>query len=179
MRRVHNLVLLPSFLLLLGLLYDPKYKKIISVVSVVTFFIVLISFNFYGKTFKYYQNFISFLTSSKSVSEYQRFFDGSTPRDYALSAYIKSHTNSSDNIFIWGNNAQVYALSNKLPPGRYTVAYHMQSTKESLKETLDAIHIAKPKYFIVTSEKFPPSFPIPTYKQKTIIFDSVIYELLY
>ena len=28
----------------------------------------------------------------------------------------------SDNIFIWGNNAQVYKLTEKLPPGRYTVA---------------------------------------------------------
>lgn len=175
----YMLVLLPSFMLLLGLLYDPKYKKIISVISVITFFVVLTSFNFYGKTFKYYQNFISFLISSKTVSQYQSFFDGSTPRDYALAAYINSHAKKDDNIFIWGNNAQVYALTNKLPSGRYTVAYHMQSTKESLKETQDAIQIAKPKYFIVASEKFPPTFPLPAFKQKIIIFDSVIYETVY
>ena len=42
-----------------------------------------------------------------------------------LPIIIKLYAKPSDNIFIWGNNAQVYKLTNKLPPGKYAVAYHI------------------------------------------------------
>lgn len=171
------LVLLPSFSLFLGLLFlDKKFQKIYFIFLVFLLILLSKSFTVYGKTNRYYQNFISFITGSKSVYEYRSFFDRNTPKDYDLAQFIKTNTNNNDNIFIWGNNAQVYKLSNKLPPGRFTVLYHITASNEYLNETLYAIKRIKPKYIIVTSLKNPSPFDLNDYTYKLNINNSLIYE---
>lgn len=173
------LVLLPSLMLMISLLYDREYKKIVGIMLVIASFFVFSSFTFFGKTWGYYPNYLSFVTGQKSVADYQGFFDRSTPRDYAIASFIKSHTTEDDQIFIWGNNAQVYALSNKLPPGRYTVAYHMKASAQTLIETQKAIYEKKPKYIIVSPAKSPPPFPLQGYSQRIMLYDTLIYESLF
>ena len=36
---------------------------------------------------------------------------GNTPRDYEIAGYINLNIKTNDNIFIWGNNAQIYELN--------------------------------------------------------------------
>lgn len=171
------LVLLPTFSLFLGLmLWDKKFQKIYFIFLILLLLLISKSFTVYGKTNRYYQNFISFMSGSKSVNEYRRFFDRNTTNDYDLAQFIKTHTAPSDNIFIWGNNAQVYKLSNKLPPGRFTVLYHITASGEYLNETIFAIKRIKPKYIIVTSLKNPLPFNLNGYAHKLNINNSLIYE---
>ncbi|MBI2025941.1 MAG: hypothetical protein HYT06_01020, partial [Candidatus Levybacteria bacterium] len=122
------------------------------------------------------QNFVQFLIGQKNVYQYQRFFDGNTPNDYELASYINRVATKNDNIFIWGNNAQVYKLTNKLPPGRYTVTYHITSYEDGLSNTLDGLKRQKPKFIIIMGNvaKFP--FAIPQYLHKMNINGIDIYE---
>lgn len=171
------LMLLPSFCLFVALIMnDKKYRKI----GIVFLFIgiILISANFllYKKTSNYYQNFISLILGRKNVSTYQSFFDHQTVIDYELAQYIKNHTDLKDNVFIWGNNAQLYKLANKLPPGKFIVAYHMTASKETLKETEIALFKANPKYIIVTSPANFIPYSLSGYRQKISIDNSLIYE---
>ncbi|MDO8657934.1 MAG: hypothetical protein Q7K55_04290 [Candidatus Levybacteria bacterium] len=171
------LVLLPGFCLFLGLLLqDKKLQKIYAVFLILLIFLLSQNFTVYGKTNRYYQNFISFVKGSKSVYEYRKFFDRNTPNDYYLAEFIKMHTTQNDNIFIWGNNAQVYKLTNKLPPGRFTVAYHITAKPEYLNETLNDLRRAVPKYIIVTSRNNFIPFPLTGYTHKANINNSIIYE---
>lgn len=171
------LVLLPAFSLFLGLLiWDKRLQKVYILVLVFLLIILSTSFKVYGKTNKYYQNFISFVLNQKSLDSYRAFFDRNTPNDYELVQFIKTHTNDNDSIFIWGNNAQVYKLANKLPPGRFTVAYHMSANETYLKETLDAINKSDPKYIIVTSPKNPIPYSVINYSRIIKINNSTIYE---
>ena len=174
------LVLLPSFSLLLGLtIQDLKFRKIALPIFLISLFLILINFRFYGKTIFYYQNFLSFVTNGKSVYAYNRFFDRRTPTDYELAMYIKNNTSEKDSIFIWGNNAQVYTLAKKLPPGRYAVAYHITSSKDGVKETQEDLDLAKPKLIIIMPYmKFFP-FTLSNYSQKIIIDDVAIYERVF
>ncbi|MEK7549067.1 MAG: glycosyltransferase family 39 protein, partial [Patescibacteria group bacterium] len=120
------LVLLPSFSLLVGLfLFEKKYKPQLAVFFIISLIFICLGFKFSGKTLSYYQNFASFIIGSKSVREYREFFDRRTPIDYEIATYIKSKTSTEDEIFIWGNNAQIYKMTDKLPPGRYAVTYHI------------------------------------------------------
>lgn len=174
------LVLLPSFSLLVGLIFwDKKWQKVTISLTVITVFVVLTNFSLSGKTMFYYQNFLSFLFHQKSVNEYQAFFDRRTPTDYTLSSFIKTHAGKDDQLFIWGNNAQVYVLSNKLPPGRYTVAYHMTATPQSIKETETTVLRVKPKFIIVTDMSRPLPFPLAQYEQKLMLNKSIIYERIF
>lgn len=174
------LVLLPSYILLLGLvLSNKKMQKITLTLSVLIFFLVAKNFNIYWKTFFYYQNYISFITNRKSVSSYMDFFDRKVSRDYEIAQFIKTHTTEKDNIYVWGNSAQIYKLTDKLPPGRYTVAYHVTSFRNAENETYEALKKSNPKYIIIESSKDFIPFPVPMYQSKIKIDDSTIYERIF
>lgn len=173
------LVLLPSIALLIGLIaLEKKYKPQLAIFFAGVLLLILTNFNLYGKTPFYYQNFASFLTGGKTVREYRAFFDKKTPIDYEIAEYIKSRTTNSDQIFIWGNNAQVYKLTEKLPPGRYTVAYHMTNYKDGYDNTQEAMQKANPKFIIVMPKQ--PMFPYSLYGYTNVVTieDVVIYERL-
>ncbi len=173
------LVLLPSFILFLGLFMSSVRKR--TYIASLLFLIIILSKNFtvYGKTPFYYQNFLSFLLGNKDASSYQAFFDRNTPKDYLLASFIKSHTNQKDSIFIWGNNAQVYKLVNKLPPGRFTVLYHITASEKYLKETKEAVINSNPKYIIQISKKDPIFLPLNNYSQRINIGGYQIYERIF
>jgi hypothetical protein len=177
------LVLLPSTVLLLGLAFDRKARKLKFLILGFLLFVIYsstvffkININTIEKTLLYYQNFALFITNNKSTIAYQEYFDRRVPRDYEVARFIAANTSHSDIIFVWGNNPQIYALSNTLPPGRYTVQYHISQSDKSIKETAEDIRRTKPKFIVILSEM--PSFPfaIGAYENKFILKGADIYE---
>lgn len=145
------LVIIPSFSLLWGLLVEEKQRRLLYG-GVIAFVILLVPNNFwiYGKTLWYYQNFISFFGGTKSTSSYQTFFDQNVQRDYLLAQFLRGKLKNQDGIFIWGDNPQIYSMVGKLPPGRYSVAYHITFYPDAVAETKTALQNKKPKYIVVT-----------------------------
>lgn len=177
------LVLLPSTALLFGLLFDRKAKKLrivilglllILVYSVNVFF--KISIQTIGKTFQYYQNFALFITNKRSLIKYQEYFDRRVPGDYAVAQFISNNTNPNDVIFIWGNNPQIYVLSNTLPPGKYTVEYHISQSAKAIEETTDDLKRTRPKYIIILSDMTNIPFSVGGYMDKYNLEGVNIYE---
>ncbi len=171
------LVAIPSLCLLLGLVLTKNKRFIFNFASLSLVIVLLfLNFSFYIKTAFYYQNFISFIIGQKNTYQYQRFFDGNTPNDYELAGYINRVARKTDNIFIWGNNAQVYKLTDKLPPGRYTVAYHITGYQDGIPNTKEGLEKNKPKFIIIMENvsKFP--FSLSGYTQKMNINGTNIYE---
>jgi hypothetical protein len=174
------LVLLPAFCLVIGLFaLNKHFSKIAGVLMLSVFIAVLLSFNFYIKTIFYYQNFAAFMLSKQSVTSYERFFDGSTPRDYELANFINLSAKASDNLFIWGNNAQVYKLTNKLPPGKYAVAYHITGYKDGYANTELGLEVNKPKFIIVMPNVPIFPFSLAGYDRRINIEGVNIYEKFY
>ncbi len=173
------LVILPSFCLLIGLfLLNKHFSKLAGTLAIASFIAVLLSFTFYVKTIFYYQNFISFVVDGKSVYAYQSFFDGSTPRDYEIAGYLNSHALPTDNLFIWGNNAQVYYLTQKLPPGKYTATYHITLYKDGYSNTLAGLRKKQPKFIVIMPNVSAYPFSLAAYNQVINIQNVPIYEKL-
>jgi len=175
------LVLLPSFCLLIGLIVNEKVtqtKKFLLIILVIVLALIFSVFrlNNVKKTMLYYQNTLLFVSGKMDVTSYQAFFDGKTPRDYQLASFIKMHTNQKDKILIWGDSAQIYALSKTLPINKYTVAYHILQNKQSIKETQNDIDQKKPKYIIVLTESKSFPFRINSYVNKFAVDRAIIYE---
>ena len=171
------LVLLPAFCLMIGLFsLSNKFSKLAGVLTLSTFIIVLLGFGFYAKTLFYYQNFISFAINSKSITSYQRFFDGSTPRDYEIANYILLHNKTNSNTFIWGNNAQVYSLIDSLPPGRYSVAYHITNYKDGLENTKEGLKKTPPQFIVIMPNAGRYPFSLSSYSLKINLKGVNIYE---
>lgn len=179
------LVLLPGFSLFFGLFFwNKKYsallfdkQKIILMLGfLLSLFFVYITFSLYSKTILYYQNFLLFIINRRSLFEYQLFFDRQTPTDYQLAQFIKTHTTNKDNLFIWGNNAQIYKMVNKLPPVRYAVSYHMTSSKNSLEETGFTLKKLAPRLIVIMPNQQPIPYKLIDYSLKYKIDNILIYE---
>lgn len=142
------LVLLPSFSLLLGYIFEKGKFLVLNLFLFVIFTIFLARyFALYPHNFSYYQNYFDFILGRKNIFSYQSFFDANATRDFDIASFIKSKA-KEESVFVWGDSAQIYAMAGKLPPGRYTVAYHILFYKDGLAETKKSIDEKKPKYII-------------------------------
>jgi hypothetical protein len=174
------LVLLPSFSLLIGFIFaNRRWKSFSIVLLLIILYLLFKNFWFYNKIVPYYNNFLSFTNSKKSLTAYQKFFDKRTPIDYQITDYLGPKLKKEDNIFIWGNNAQVYKLLEKLPPGRYTAAYHILNYKDGAENTIKGLVKNKPKFIILMPNVKPYPFPLSEYKQSIMLYDVNIYERIF
>lgn len=144
------LVMLPPLALFSGYVLDnKKLVKIMLPLLIVIILLVLQVFRLnFRKIIPYYSNYLSFVLNNKSVESYQAFFDKNTPRDYAIANFVKAKTSRYEEVFLWGDSAQIYVLAGKLPPGRYTVSYHITFYKDAILETREDISRKKPKYIV-------------------------------
>lgn len=174
------IMIIPSFCLMIGLiLYQKRERLFAAFFLILAFLLISHSFSFKGRLISYYANLIAFCSGREDVNSYQSFFDPNTSRDYEIARYIRVNTSKNDSIFIWGNNAQVYKLSNKTPIMRYTVAYHIVNYKTGISEMENAIKTKKPKLIIVMPDI--PAYPLDlgNYQQKIIIRNAIVYEKIF
>jgi len=140
----HYLIqILPPFCLLALSLW------IIPIIIFLVFIVNKYNFYFY-KTIAYYQNFYQ---KGNSLN----YFGSQVNSIYAISQYVVANTSVNDKIFIWGDEPNIYALSNRLPVGRYTVAYHIADFN-AYDETIIALKKSPPPiivYYSMPSRPFP------------------------
>lgn len=174
------LVLLPSFCLMIGVSISARKERFFLIILLALSIVAILNtFKLKAKFIPYYSNLISFCTNKKDVSSYQSFFDRNTPRDYELARYIRANTSSNESIFIWGNNAQVYKLSNKIPIMRYIVAYHITNYPTGFTEMQNAINSKRPKLIIVMPNVPPFPLSLNEYNEKINIRNATIYERIF
>ena len=131
------------------------------------------------KTAQYYTNYLSYLTGNSSFQAYASFFDTRTPRDHDIATYMLPLLQKDKQVFYWGDNAQMYYLTQSLPPGKYTAAYHIISSEESLKETREAFERVRPHYVVLFPAAAPFPYPMYNYEQRLSIQGAIIYERIY
>ncbi len=171
------LVILPSFCLFVGLMIrEKKLQKILTVSFVFLLVFLLSSFPLYYKTIAYYFNFIDFLKGGKSSIQYISFFDKRAVTDYKIANYMNSKTGEEDSIYLWGNNAQVYKMTGKIPPHRYTVLYHVTSYKDGFPLTISSLNSKKPKFIVIMQDKDLLPISLYDYRLTMEIENAQIYE---
>lgn len=171
------LVLLPSFALLVGSIFEKSEKKVINILLVIgVIFLALNHFTIYKKNLAYYKNYLDFMFNKKSVDEYYQFFDSRTPNDYKIANFINASTKKSETVFLWSNSAQIYALTGKMPINKYVVAYHLTFYEGAIRDTIKAIEEKKPKLIIQTEFQQIPRGILANYKFKYMLDGALVYE---
>lgn len=105
----------------------------------------------------YYQNFLNWVLKRESTDQYFSYFGTEVNQTYRIAKFVKLMTSPEDRIFVWGDDPMVYALSERLPTGRYTVAYHVVDFN-GYEESTTAIRTEKPP-LIITFQKESRPFP--------------------
>jgi hypothetical protein len=119
------------------------------------------------------------VTNHTSTENYQFYFDHNVPRDYAVAEYLRSMVKPNENVFIWGNSAQIYVLAKKVPPVKYTVAYHIAYNKKAIEETDTALQKTKPEFIVILPDEKQKPFSLANYQYVLTIKDTAIYERIY
>ncbi|MDD4135612.1 MAG: hypothetical protein PHN66_00910 [Candidatus Shapirobacteria bacterium] len=138
--------------------FKEKKKQILSACSLFLFIFIVFKFKFYFyPVFSYYSNFYSYTIGQKSKADYRNYFGSQTNDIYQISDFINTNTNSTDKIFVWGDQAYIYALSNRLPSSKYVASYHIadfngyQSTMNKIKANLPQFIV----YYSMLGRSFP------------------------
>lgn len=146
------LEVVPSLSLLLAFLLTkiklPEKLIIGAALLVLTVSIAFFRFWFYSP-FSYYENFLKFAFQQQNKNQYFNHFNPSVNRNYKVSNYLINRTKPSDKIFVWGDEPFIYALTRRLPAGRYAVAYHVIDFSGQ-NQTANALQAEKPKYIVKT-----------------------------
>ncbi len=173
------LLLLPAFCLIIGLVFEnKKIRKLLLNFILVIIFLLGLTFPIYVNIVGYYVNFIGYHAGLATAVEYRAFFDPITVTNYKVVEYIRQNSTPSETIFVWGNSPQVYKLTNKLPPGRFTVSYHVASSGNNLKETEVALQKSQPKLIIILpDEAYKYPYSLENYIEDMVIGSAIIYRL--
>lgn len=175
----HYVLLSLAPLVLTGSYLLSRKRKNLIAVGMYAVLVAYLAFHFkpypLQKSFLYYGNFLGYLTGTVDTNSYQRFFDKNVPRDYAVSEFVKMKLNPGDPLFVWGDSAQIYKLSETLPVGRFFAAYHI-NTEEKIEETNNAIILKKPRYIIILNDGEVTDLSLGDYEYLLSIEGAAVYE---
>jgi len=136
--------------LMLGLLINkfnlPKGVITLVLVGALGGSIVYYKFWYY-QTIPYYQNFLEYQFLGKSEKDYRDFFGYGVNRNYEIAQYLRGRTTPEEKIFVWGTEPAIYVLANRLPVGKYTVAYHVADFNGQV-ETYQALLEERPHFIV-------------------------------
>ena len=100
----------------------------------------------------YYANAFGYLTGKISQADFYSFFGPTVGLNFELSDYLKTHTVSTDRVFIWGNAPWVYYLADRENASRYLVAYQVNQVKEAAGEIASELSSQPPEVIVETNE---------------------------
>lgn len=170
------LVGIASLALITALIISDRQKYRLLAIGVgIILAIVFSTFYPFPKVLPYYNNYLSFITNHKSLASYESYFDSDVLRDNDIASYLKLHNARQEGVFLWGNSAQIYVLSDTLPPGKYTVAYHINDTS-AIMETQKAIDMKKPKFIILLPDSQHVPLSLYNYTYKLTLGNASVYE---
>ena len=98
----------------------------------------------------YYSNFERLVTGRLSTAEYYNRFESLMADNYAASKLIKD--SGEQEIFIWGTNPTLYALTKTSPTGRFTVSFHIKDFK-AYEESLASVVKKRPFFVVVMNNE--------------------------
>ncbi len=137
--------------ILFTILFSQKsIEQVLTIIPLTIFTIVPFYYHFwYYKTIPYYEKFIKFSKGELSKEEYFLTFGEDVLRNYKISEFIVSSTRESEKIFVWGsNNSTIYALSKRLPPGKYFADYHIKDFSND-SETTQTLQKDLPSFIVI------------------------------
>lgn len=155
------LQIIPALSLSFGLFFSKK--RFVPVVLACVLIVVFIGFKFWHyENISYYKNFYQFAMGQKTKEQYFDYFGENANALYRAAIHIKARTKPNEKIFIWGNQPSLYSLSERLPVGRYTVAYHIVDFN-GWRETMQALEKNPPRFIVITGDEtrnFPDLFAL-------------------
>lgn len=153
----HYLIqLIPAGLALATAWGEKRLVKIATVLLAIVMGVAIVKYKFYFyPTLGYYRNFAGYMSGKIDKKGYFDFFGSGTNQTYQVAQKIREYSDKSDKIFVWGDEAYLYPLSQRLAASKYLVAYHIVDfgKKDELMRELRSVTPALVVYFPMEGRK--------------------------
>lgn len=113
--------------------------------------LILLQFRPYPSSV-YYAKYWLLMTGRLSAESYRTSFNSFVSQNDILARTIASESTENDRIFIWGTNPMLYALTQRTPATRFTVAFHIHDLKV-YKETMEEVRQQKPTFIVIMKQE--------------------------
>ena len=145
-------VLPPVAILFSLFLTDKSLLQSLALIPLGLAFLVPFYYKFwYYPTSSYYLRFVKLATGQLAKEDYLNSFDSRLSRNYQVADLVNKITNRKDRIFIWGDSANLYALTRRLPVIKYAADYHIRDFSSN-KEVAGLLSAKSPTVIIVLPE---------------------------
>ena len=110
--------------------------------------------------YSYYENFILYVVGRRSKTDYDYKLNAGVPTRDKVVEYLNNHLQPDETFFNYTSDAWIYALTDRYPPTKYVVMYHLTGIEEAHPLTMDSLHASPPKYVVTYEyvEKFDEFF---------------------
>lgn len=99
---------------------------------------------------KYYSNWYKLVSGNMTTQEYRQSFDSLMNDNYTAAPIITAA--GSPDLFIWGTNPMLYALTQTQPTGRFTVSFHIKDFN-AYDETVSAVIEKSPPFIVMMNNE--------------------------
>lgn len=134
-------------------------------------------------TKEYYLNWMDYISERKEWTDYVNWFDSRTNNSYKVAGYISQNSLPTDSIFVWGDAAFVYVLSNRKPATRFIQAHHLTTIDpKNYDLVIDKLQQVRPKFILIS---IPEHFAFPKldllvkekYQETAVFNDLHVYQI--
>lgn len=148
---------LPALSIVLSTIYFKRLKKV-SIFFGITIAITLLLLTrlFFSNIFfwnpydqvKYYDNFFELLVGQRSVDDYNNYFDRNVNSIMALNDFLRVNKAEGQVVYVWGDIAWLYAISDVRNPSRYVTSFHVFGVPNGQEEVAEDLIKKAPVYII-------------------------------
>lgn len=153
----HYLIqVLPELSLLIAFMFAQKnLEQVLVIIPTTLAFLAPVVYKFWiYPVAPYYLRFFNFAVHQTSKEQYLAAFSPEVPLNYRIAAFISVTSQPGDKIYIAGDSPAVYALTKKLPPGKFVADYHIKDYSSGAEEA-KLFGFTPPHYIIL-----PPHTPV-------------------
>ncbi|MCR4324662.1 MAG: glycosyltransferase family 39 protein [Candidatus Curtissbacteria bacterium] len=98
---------------------------------------------------KYWKNFFSFASDGRTLSQYNDSYDSNVNKIMALDNFIRSREARGKTVYVWGDIAWLYAISDLNNPSRYVTSFHVFGVPGGREEVINNLRENPPVYIIL------------------------------
>jgi hypothetical protein len=163
----HYLIqVVPEIAIFSGILIaDKTLEQSLAIIPLFVTFAVPVIYKFwYYPSTPYYVRFIQFATGTISKDKYFASFDKYAVRNYQIADFLVKSSRESDRVYVTGDSSVIYALSRRLPPGKYVADYHIRDYS-SLAVEAELLKTEKPAFIVILPEAQPFTEIYPLLKE--------------
>lgn len=151
----------PSASLLIGLLLRKigpllREKKVAVKIAGIAWIVasILLAGSFIGamtthNPISYYENFIKFVIGQRSKTDYDYQINWGIPTRDRVVEYLNNHMQPDETFFNYTSDAWLYAMTDRYPPTKYVVMYHLTGIEDAHSLTMEALRASPPKYVVM------------------------------